>query len=96
MVRQSNSTIAPSAQGPDGKSIKGEHYDELIKIVAQRTGETPASLAAALPYFNPEARLQVDDIAEQIDVYKSLKLVDQALRVDPRGPLVRGGGNEVM
>jgi NitT/TauT family transport system substrate-binding protein len=69
-------------KGPDGKLIKGEGYDDLIKIIAERTGEARASLESALPYFNPEARLQVDDIAEQIEVYKSLRLVDQSLRVD--------------
>jgi NitT/TauT family transport system substrate-binding protein len=69
-------------KGPDGKPIAGADHDELIKIIAQRTGEAPSSLAAALPYFNPEARLEIDDIADQIEVYKSLKLVDQSLRVD--------------
>jgi NitT/TauT family transport system substrate-binding protein len=69
-------------KGPDGKPGKGEDYDELIKIIAGHTGEAPAALALALPYFDPEARLQVSDIAEQIEVYKSLKLVDQSLRVD--------------
>jgi NitT/TauT family transport system substrate-binding protein len=69
-------------KGPDGVLRRGAAYDELIKIIAERTGEAPASLANALPYFNPEARLQIDDIAEQIEVYKSLRLVDQGLRVD--------------
>lgn len=69
-------------KGPDGKRIKGEGYDDLIKIITERTGEARASLESALPYFNPEARLQIDDIAEQIEVYKSLRLVDQSLRVD--------------
>ena len=68
--------------GQEGKPIKGENYHELIKIIANRTGETPAALESALPYFNPEARLEIDDIAEQIEVYKSLKLVDQSLHVD--------------
>ena len=69
-------------KGADAIPIKGEEYDQLIKIIADRTGEARASLAGSLPYFNPEARLQIEDIAEQIEVYKSLRLVDQALRVD--------------
>jgi NitT/TauT family transport system substrate-binding protein len=68
--------------GADGKPAKGEGYDELIDIIAARTGEGRESLARALPYFNPEARLQIEDIAEQIAVYKSLRLVDQSLQVD--------------
>jgi NitT/TauT family transport system substrate-binding protein len=66
----------------DGTTVKGELYDELLGIIAHHTGEAPASLAAALPYFHPQARLAIDDLAEQIDVYKSLKLVDRALNVD--------------
>jgi NitT/TauT family transport system substrate-binding protein len=68
--------------GPDGKLAKGAGYDDLIAIIAQHTGEPRASLELALPYFDPDARLAPDDIAEQIAVYKSLKLVDQSLTVD--------------
>jgi NitT/TauT family transport system substrate-binding protein len=66
----------------DGSVARGENYDTLINIIVKRTGEPRSSLETALPYFNPQARLQVDDIAEQIEVYKSLKLVDQTLGVD--------------
>jgi NitT/TauT family transport system substrate-binding protein len=66
----------------DGAPIEGEMYEELLGIIAQRTGETRAALAAALPYFDPRARLVVEDMAEQIAVYKSLKLVDRALNVE--------------
>jgi NitT/TauT family transport system substrate-binding protein len=73
---------AVQQRGPDGKTLEGENYDEVIRIIAQYTGEPRASLELALPYFNREARLQVEDIAEQIDVYKSLKLVETALNVE--------------
>ena len=73
---------AVQRRGADGSAIRGENYDEAIRIIAQHTGEPPALLALALPYFNPEARLQVADIAEQIAVYKSLRLVDAALTVE--------------
>jgi NitT/TauT family transport system substrate-binding protein len=66
-------------RAPDGKPIKGDGYDELIDIIAQRTGEARSALAIALPYFNPLARLEAEDIAEQINVYKSLKLVEPGL-----------------
>jgi NitT/TauT family transport system substrate-binding protein len=69
-------------KGPDGKPARGPGYDDLINIIAEHTGESRASLELALPYFSPDARLRADDIAEQIDVYKSLKLVDQILSVD--------------
>lgn len=66
----------------DGTPLKGELYEELLGIIARRTGESRAALAAALPYFDPQARLVVKDMAEQIDVYKNLKLVDRALNVE--------------
>jgi NitT/TauT family transport system substrate-binding protein len=69
-------------RAPDGTPIRGEMYDDLLGIIAERTGETRAALAVALPYFDPRARLVVEDMAEQIDVYKSLKLVDRALNVE--------------
>lgn len=88
---------AVQRRGADGREIRGENYDDVIRLVAQHTGEPPAALAAALPYFNPEARLQVDDIAEQIDIYKALGLVDASLTADaviagsfvPAGKLAR-------
>jgi NitT/TauT family transport system substrate-binding protein len=66
-------------RGADGKPMEGPEAADLLRIIAAHTGETPAALAAALPYFDPDAALHVDDIAEQIAVYKSLRLVDPAL-----------------
>lgn len=64
-----------------GKAIRGEIYDEAIRIVSQHTGESPAALATTLPYFDPEAAIAADDLAEQIEVYKRLKLLDATVEV---------------
>jgi len=69
-------------RGPDGKLVRGEGYDDLIEIIARYTGEARTSLESALPYFDPYARLQIKDLTEQIDVYKSLKLVEPGLNVE--------------
>lgn len=66
----------------DGTPVRGAGSEELMRIVSERTGEPIPSLEMALPYFNPEARLHVEDIAEQIDTYKSLRLVEQSLTVE--------------
>jgi len=68
--------------GADGRPVKGEDADELIRIISEHTGEAPSSLAVALPYFDPEARLKVEDIAEQIAVYQGMRLVAPTLDVD--------------
>ena len=64
-----------------GKAIRGETYDEAIRIVSQHTGESPAALATTLPYFDPEAAIAAGDLAEQIDVYKRLRLLDATVEV---------------
>jgi NitT/TauT family transport system substrate-binding protein len=69
-------------RSPDGREIRGDDYEEALRIISQHTGEPPAALAASLPYFAPDARLNVDDIAQQIAVYKALGLVDPTLTVD--------------
>ncbi len=69
-------------QRADGKPIEGENYAEGLRIIAAHTGEPVAALAAALPYFDPAATLHLDDIAEQIEIYKMLRLVDPALSAE--------------
>jgi NitT/TauT family transport system substrate-binding protein len=69
-------------KGADGRAIKGADYEDLIAVIAGHTGESRSALEMALPYFDRNARLAADDIAEQIEIYKSLKLVDPALSSD--------------
>jgi len=69
-------------RGADGHLLKGKDYDGLLDVISRHTGQPRKSIEIALPYFNPEATLKIADLAEQIDVYKSLKLVDSNLKVD--------------
>jgi NitT/TauT family transport system substrate-binding protein len=68
-------------KGPDGTPGKGANYDETLTIIADYLGEPPAQVAAGLPYFNPDARLTAADIAEQIEVWHAMKLLDPAVTV---------------
>ena len=69
-------------KGADGKPAKGDNYDEALKIIADYLEEPPAQVAAGLPYFNPEARLSVEDLREQIDAWKSIKQLDPSISLD--------------
>jgi NitT/TauT family transport system substrate-binding protein len=72
----------------DGSVAKGDNYDETLKIIADYLEEPAPVVEAGLPYFNPEAPLTIPDLAEQIDVWKSLKLIDASITaekvVDPK------------
>jgi len=66
-------------KGADGKPIKGDNYDETLKIIADYLEEPPAQVEAGLPYFNPDARLVSANIAEQIEIWQSAKQLDPSL-----------------
>jgi NitT/TauT family transport system substrate-binding protein len=65
-----------------GNLIRGDNYDETLKIIADYLEEPAASVAAALPYFNPNARLAVDDLRGQIEAWQSIKQIDATLSID--------------
>ena len=65
-----------------GKPVKGENYDETLKIIADYLEEPAATVEAGLPYFNPDARLATDDLRQQIDAWQSIKQLDAALSLD--------------
>ena len=65
-----------------GKPLKGENYDETLKIIADYLEEPVATVEAGLPYFNPDARLATDDLRQQIEAWQSIRQLDGALSLD--------------
>lgn len=65
-----------------GALVKGPGYDELLGIIADATKQKPEIVAAGLPYVDPQARLLVDDIVNQVKFWQSEGQVDKAL--DPK------------
>ncbi|ANC90717.1 ABC transporter substrate-binding protein [Azospirillum humicireducens] len=65
-----------------GALVKGPGYDELLTIIADATKQKPDIAAAGLPYVDPQARLLVDDIVNQVKFWQSEGQVDKAL--DPK------------
>ncbi|MBP2302316.1 ABC transporter substrate-binding protein [Azospirillum picis] len=65
-----------------GKPVKGPGYDELLAIIAEATKQKPEIVAEGLPYVDPQARLLVEDVVNQVKFWQSEGQVDKAL--DPK------------
>ena len=57
--------------GSDEKRNDGPTAAETIALMARHTGQSIADTALAIPYVDPEARLDVKDVLRQIAWYKS-------------------------
>ncbi|PWC34620.1 ABC transporter substrate-binding protein [Azospirillum sp. TSO35-2] len=65
-----------------GALVKGPGYDELLTIIADATKQKPEIVAGGLPYVDPQARLLVDDVVNQVKFWQSEGQVDKTL--DPK------------
>jgi NitT/TauT family transport system substrate-binding protein len=54
----------------NGKLVPGAGYDELLAILAAAVKQTPALVAAGLPYIDPQGRLDVGDIYKQVQLWQ--------------------------
>jgi len=55
----------------NGKLIAGPNYDEMIGILSNVLKQSPALVAAGLPFIDPEGRLDVGDIYKQVAFWQS-------------------------
>ncbi len=73
---------------PDGTRRDGPGAPAALAIIAKYTGETPAQIARAVAYVDPEARFDEADILRQIAWYKSQNMlkdtIDGATLIDRR------------
>ena len=68
-----------NARDAQAKPVKGPNYDELLAIIAEATRQKPEIVAEGLPYIDPEGRLMVNDIYNQVKFWQSEEQVDKAL-----------------
>jgi NitT/TauT family transport system substrate-binding protein len=61
--------------GPDGKPRQSATAPEILNIIAKYTGQPIDQIVSALPYFDPEGRLDVKDVLHQIDWYRSQGMI---------------------
>jgi NitT/TauT family transport system substrate-binding protein len=61
--------------GADGKRKDGPAVAATIAIMAQHTGQSLADTMLAIPYIDPDARLDVQDVLRQVAWYKTQGVV---------------------
>ena len=65
-----------------GKRAFGPDSDELIAILAKYSKGKPEVIRASLPFIDPQGRLLVRDVYDQVRWYQGQKMVDAG--VDPK------------
>jgi NitT/TauT family transport system substrate-binding protein len=61
--------------GPDETPRMGPTAPAVLAIIAKYTGQAEAQIARALPYIDPEARLDVKDVLRQIAWYQAQGMI---------------------
>jgi NitT/TauT family transport system substrate-binding protein len=64
-------------KGADGKPAPGPEAPALLATVSKYTGLAPERIGAGIPYVDPDARLLVRDVYNQVAWYQSQGLVDK-------------------
>lgn len=64
-------------KGADGKPAEGEGAPAILAIVSKFTGIAPEKVRGGIPYVDPDARLLVRDVYNQVAWYQAQGLVDK-------------------
>jgi len=87
-IRKASRDYHDAFIGPDEKRKDGPNAAAILAILAKNTEQPPADAALALPYIDPEARLDVKDVLNQVAWYKAQGMlkpdVDGAAIIDRR------------
>jgi NitT/TauT family transport system substrate-binding protein len=65
----------------DGQLVKGQNYDEVVKIVAKYAEQPEDIIRDSFPYIDRDGKLQADDIQTQIDWYMKQNLLTKPLEL---------------
>ena len=88
--------VAGAFTGPDGKRQDQPTAPAILAIMSQFTGVAAGEIAKAIPYVDPEGRIDAASVADQIAWYKSQNLmkgdVDAAQLIDGRYALTKVAG----
>jgi len=68
--------------GPGEKRVDGAEADAVAAVIAKYTGLSPAQVKTGIVYVDGEARLDVKDVAHQIDWYRSQGLIKAPVDMD--------------
>jgi NitT/TauT family transport system substrate-binding protein len=65
----------------DGQLVKGQNYDEVVKIAAKYSEQPENIVQASFSYIDRDGKLQAEDIKTQMDWYTKEKLMTKPLDV---------------
>ncbi len=65
-----------------GKPVKGPGYDELIALIAARTGQPAAVIETGIPYVDARGRIDTDDLRKQLETWQALGLARPEIRFE--------------
>ncbi|HVA12721.1 MAG TPA: ABC transporter substrate-binding protein [Stellaceae bacterium] len=68
--------------GPGEKPLDGPTAPEVTAILAKHTGLTPAQVKASIAYVDREERVDVGDIAHQVEWFESQKMLKGQVKPD--------------
>ncbi len=68
--------------GPDEKRKNGPGAEELLAMIAKNLGQTTAQVEPALPYIDPQMRVDVKDIQHQLDWYLEQGMLKSAVKAE--------------
>jgi NitT/TauT family transport system substrate-binding protein len=88
--------FAAAFTGPDGRRQDTPTAPAILEIMSKFTGIAPAEIAKAIPYVDPEGRIDAASVADQIAWYKSQNLmkadIDVSQLIDSRYALTKVAG----
>ena len=62
-----------------GQEVRGPGYEEAIEILSKSLEQPVERVRVGLPYVDPEARLNVGDVYNQVAFWQSVALVDRTV-----------------
>jgi NitT/TauT family transport system substrate-binding protein len=88
--------VANAFMNAQGKREDGPTAPAILDIMSKFTGVAPAEIEKAIPYVEPEGRIDAQSVADQIAWYKSQNLmkgdIDAAQLIDGRYALTKVAG----
>ncbi|HEY1504813.1 MAG TPA: ABC transporter substrate-binding protein [Stellaceae bacterium] len=68
--------------GPDGKRADQPTAPAVLEIISKYVGQSPEQVGKAIAYVDPDARLDVKDLQNQVDWYVSQGMLKTRIDVD--------------
>ena len=81
-LRKGARDMHDAVTGPDGRRGDGPTAPAVLAILAKHTGQPLAAVTRAIPYVDPEGRLDVADVRRQVAWYKSQGAVKGQVTAD--------------